>query len=906
MRGFPRQQFWGKFDDGKRKEEPDAEPSWHPLLDHSADVAAVTEALLQHTLLGSRLARLAGWRELTEVHVARLAYLAALHDLGKFQLDFQDQRGDRAHVGPAVELLDLKGRIPDDQLVGRFLKSLAHTESWVEFDEYEWPAILYLLASTFSHHGRPYVPKGEVRGRWTPRDGRDPFQGVMDLIAQARAWFPRAFGDASAFPAAAPFQHAWNGILNLSDWIGSNREFFPFSREDDGDRIAFARQRADEILNRLGLDVTEPRVSVGSRTFSVKDLLPASKTRGRRIENRPLQAAVSELPVANGPSVTVLEAPTGEGKTEAALLRYLDLFGAGEVDGLYFALPTRTSAQQIYRRVLEATELVFPDRDRRPPVVQAVPGYLVVDGSLGEPLPDFEVRWPDDLGEHKRARAWASESSKRFLAGAVVVGTIDQVLLSALSVPHCHLRAAALLRHLLVVDELHASDAYMSRILEEVLTHHVESGGHALLMSATLGAHARHKYLNAGGESRGGPAPTLEDALGTPYPCITHREAETRGASQRVGYDEQRSREVAIDLEGFMDEPEAVAALALDAARRGARVLVIRNTVTAAVSTQEALEFSLGPEERKESLFAVPAKDGSHRVNTLHHSRFGRPDRQRLDDEIEEVFRPERRKPRGVVAIATQTVQQSLDLDADLLISDLCPMDVLLQRIGRLHRSTSTGPRSEGFETPRVVVLVPEDRDLSARIGRDGAAWGSHGLGSVYSDLRSVECTWRLLEERPEIRLPEECRELVELSTHPQAWAKVSEELDEAWKRHERSVWGKEFSEKQVGRLNCMPWTVSFGEVKLADDEATIRTRLGDEDFRLRFAEPILSSFGEELNEVQIPAWELQGVEDLDPEARPEIVSDADGGVVFRFAGQTFRYDRLGLRSLDVPQEESD
>ncbi|MGC3997667.1 MAG: hypothetical protein QM767_09315 [Anaeromyxobacter sp.] len=259
---------------------------------------------------------------------------------------------------------------------------------------------------------------------------------------------------------------------------------------------------------------------------------------------------------------------------------------------------------------------LFPDAGSRPAVVLAVPGYVRVDGvdaDSKEPrLSRFEVLWPDDAGERMRWRGWAAESAKRYLAGQIVVGTIDQVLLSALRVNHAHLRATALLRHLLVVDEVHASDAYMNRVLEKVLERHIDAGGHALLMSATLGATARERFL-----SRGEP-PKLADACAIPYPAISTMSGH-QGSLVGVPHGGSGKRVKAL-LAPELEDPITIASRALDAARHGARVLVIRNTVRGAVETQRALEGLATPGDA-----ALLFTAGS--VATLHHARFAREDR---------------------------------------------------------------------------------------------------------------------------------------------------------------------------------------------------------------------------------------------------------------------------------------
>ncbi len=420
MKGKPAaSDFWAKL----AYDDAGAVAEWHPLAAHCADVAAVTEALLRRTVLRRRLAQLAGWDDLSSVHVARLAALAALHDAGKVNHSFQDQASDararsRGHVGPMVELMT----VDDPQ---KWLGPLGITGllRWFPSDEELW----HFLLATWGHHGRPVVPEGVPRLHlWKPNARRDPLAGLRRLSERVRAWFPEAFEEAAApFPAGPPLQHAFNGLLTLADWIGSHRRFFDFA-EDEGDPMPRARQNAAQAVERLFLDASAARRQLGAEPVGFGGVLEDARWRPR-----PIQQACLDLPLYAEGSLTVLESDTGSGKTEAALARFLKLYQAGLVDGMYFAVPTRSAATQLHARVGATVGRVFPAKEQRPPVVQAVPGYIKADDAEGVPLPAFEVRWPDDPRDLQRERRWAAEHPKRYLAGAVVVGTVDQVLLSA-------------------------------------------------------------------------------------------------------------------------------------------------------------------------------------------------------------------------------------------------------------------------------------------------------------------------------------------------------------------------------------------------------------------------------------------------------------------------------------------
>ncbi len=879
MRGAPTS-FWGKLQFDERGHPL----AWHPLADHCADVAACCEALLERTLLRRRLALLAGLDDLTPAQCARLCVLAVLHDAGKVNLGFYakadptapDRRG---HVREIFALIAHETRVR-----GHVLAALGceYVVAW---------GADRLLYAALAHHGEPITLSSAIAPSpqlWEAKGGLDPVRELAELARRARTWFPDAFSDAPPFPDAAPFQHAFSGLVTLADWIGSNTLLFPFA-EDRQDRMSFARAAAARAVHALGLDAPGQRAALGACP-GFADLFDG-------LSPRPAQAAVIELEPPRGGGLAVLEAETGSGKTEAAIARFFALFTAGEVDGMYFALPTRTAATQIHSRVAAAVKRAFHDEEARPPVVLAVPGYVRVDdvnGTKEEPrLAPFHVLWPEEYAERMRWRGWAAESPKRYLAGAVVVGTIDQVLLSSLPVKHAHLRATSLLRHLLVVDEVHASDAYMNRLLETVLERHLAAGGHALLMSATLGAVARERFL----VGRRAELPSLADAEQVAYPNLAATGAGHRRQGARI-HGAGHSKAVEVSPRPWMSDAREIAACALRAAKRGARVLVLRNTVRGAVETQLAVE-ALAGDDGRDVLFAC--RD----VFAPHHSRFAREDRLRLDEAIENWLGKHGRSG-GCVAIATQTVQQSLDLDTDLLLTDLCPADVLLQRIGRLHRHAQR-PRPDEFERAQALLLVPRERDLGRFIRGRGDASGPHGIGTVYADLRVLEATWRLAEHDGLWRIPEMNRLLVERTTHPEALRRVAHELAGRWEEHATAVAGSGAAKTALAAVNAFDWRQPFGDRGFDPvTDARVSTRLGAGDRIARFAAPVASPFGEQVSALTLPAWLVSGADEN--AAMAEDVAVSVGTIRFRFGSREYLYDRLGLRRVisDSNDDEED
>lgn len=873
--------FWGKIS----TDESGTLVSWQPLEAHCADVAAVTEALLNNTILNPRLAFLIDQESLSEVQIDRLCILAALHDVGKVNHGFQDRAYSSdaphtGHVSPLIDFMDWNGPERDEIIAALALGSICE---WFESED---DCVAFLLA-TFSHHGKPVRPSPHFRpALWRANRRRNPIQEMRTLSQAARRWFPHAF-DASVppFPHSTEFQHVFNGLLTLADWIGSDEQFFPYAN-DHSDRMPFARQRAREALVQLGLAPRQSRTSLGPDRPGFAAIAPAGYL------PHPIQQECANLPNYENGSLTILESDTGSGKTEAALTRFVQLFHTGLVDGMYFALPTRTAATQIHTRVTEAVARTFPDPSYRPAVVLAVPGYLKVDETTGQQLPPFDVLWNDDDHDRWRYRGWAAESPKRYLAGTIVVGTIDQVLLSTLQVNHAHLRATALLRHLLIVDEVHASDTYMGRLLQEVITHHLQAGGHAFLMSATLGTVAQARLLNAAPT----PPPPLKEAREMAYPLISYTDAHRKKVKYIQPLPSGYTKRVAVQIEQIVADPSKVASLALDAATSGARVLIIRNTVRDCIATQLTLEHLAGTDSN--ALFSANG------VVAPHHSRFARPDRESLDRAIEEQFGKNSQQG-GVVAVATQTVQQSLDLDADLLFSDLCPVDVLLQRIGRLHRHPKKRPpesRPQGYRTARTIVLVPEERSLESYIRPNGRAFGPHGLGTVYEDLRTLEATWRLIEEHDIWVIPEMNRELVEMATHPEALSKIVHSLGGVWAQHEAYVLGRRGADRTHANLLLLPREKPFGEDEFPRDlDERIKTRLGEGDCKIDLGAKITGPFGNEIQKLTLP---YHYAPDADDEATTENIVVEHGTVRFDFAGKTFIYDRLGLRPIDTNYKE--
>ena len=844
---------WGKFSDGES----------HHLAHHCADVAACFEALASLPTVRARLERAAGIH-LSSAHIARLAVLAFLHDCGKLHPGFQakgwpegDWRGRKhGHVREGAAIF----RCWDLEAIARNL----HCEKLTE-----WGVDEHLLFSVLAHHGRPFIPDGIAEKRWqsVPRRGYDPVAASAEIGEVMRHWFKDAFvADDETLPVNPDFQHLLCGFVSLADWLGSTRDIFAFSASLDHDYMDKARKKARQAIAAIGIDARRLQKSAAGRADF------GTLTGGR--QPRPQQRLVGDYPLET--PLVILEAETGSGKTEAALWRFAQLFEAGLVDSLYFALPTRAAAIQIQQRVNNAMRRLFGND--APETVLAVPGYLKAGEAEGQRLPDWKVRWDDDDGadEAMLLARWAAESVKRALAATIAVGTIDQAMLTALQVKHAHLRAAALSRSLLVIDEVHASDRYMTEVQKHLLDMHIGRGGHAMLMSATLGSVARAKWLGYPTE------PTFEEAIEAPYPAVWGKDTPTPAHGSAESPTEKC---IAMTLVSSM-AAETAACHAIKAARAGARVLVIRNTVTEAIATFEAVRRA-GADELLLSAAEGPA---------LHHGRFAAEDRRLLDQAVEAALSPRGRAPDGRIVIGTQTLEQSLDIDADFLLTDLCPIDVLLQRIGRLHRHPI--PRPDGFARARCHVMVPEAglAPLLAPTFINGlGAWRTDGvLNGIYRDVSGLELTRRLIASHPEWTLPKMNRRLVESATHPERIEALHEELGgDDWQTYWNTVYGKDVADAGAARGVTLNTDTPFADVRFPDNEEKIRTRLGAEGARITFSAPVIGPFGIKISSLTLPAHWSRGISASDCEAVTPIVER--GAIRLEIGKLELYYGRIGI-----------
>jgi CRISPR-associated helicase Cas3 len=560
---------------------------------------------------------------------------------------------------------------------------------------------------------------------------------------------------------------------------------------------------------------TNTNVRPGARTPRQRQTPPApphkttsaSRCPGRRFPGyspRDVQTVTEQVPF-DVPALIIVEAEMGKGKTEAALSMVARFLARGVGDGVTVALPTMATSNAMFGRVEEVVTRIFPSQD----VQLALAHGRSSRHTRFQVLVQRGLRARDlDNPEASVTCARWLLNKKRILLAQVGVGTIDQALQAALVVRHQFVRMFGLSRNVVIVDEVHAYDAYMEVLLEHLLAWLGALDVPVILLSATLPSERRAALALAwrgpevprdgADESESISADDLETARSRPYPLVT---VTTRAGTTTRSTDEAPSSrslllERAPNAEEDVANVAAVAARLLAAARSGARVVWIRNTVREAQRAFRAV--------------AARADEVEH---TLFHARFRGCDRRRLEERVLERFG--KAAPQGGrVLIATQVVEQSLDLDFDELHTDLAPIDLLFQRAGRLHRHERVRPA--GFESPRLVVHGPSDADIAAL---------RFGPSRFVYDTGTLWITDRALRSRDALALPADIRPLVEESYHPASRAALlrqgGPELVAAELRRKGDLEAKRTKARQC----CIPPTTADpdGGATLDDDDDAVQ-----------------------------------------------------------------------------------
>jgi len=766
--------YWGKAD-----QEIEGSVKWHPFAYHSLDVAAVASAFWSRSPAVRRTFAVALDAEASSPQLlAWVLFFVSLHDIGKLHALFQVKAPDILPLTwPELSYAKLIDTAQGHYDHGRegFRLSIAELQSWfTPKSRRAKKAWISWLAAVTGHHGE--IPEYD-----------DPLPDYADSVVKAhdadarRAWvetsaelFLRSAELTLEDPPPACNAEARNliaGFCSLCDWIGSNADVFHYSApgpspadylESRAEQIA-----REDILQRVGL------IAPAQPYRGLPALLKGNE------QPRGVQTMIDHLPLDAG--LTIVEAPTGSGKTEAALACAWRLLEAGLAESIVFALPTQATANAMLGRCETFAGTAFG----RANLVLAH-GHSRLNREF-QRLVDTGSRQAAEPEASAQCAAWLASSRKRVFLGQIGVCTVDQVLLSVLPVRHNFVRAFGLHRSVLIVDEVHAYDAYMNGLLVEVLKRQKAVGGSAILLSATLPARIRSKLLSAWG------AETIADQAA--YPAIWNTTALAESDAPLLLPDSERpsQRTISITLSKLPGArpDEALIQRILQAAQSGALVGIVMNTVDDA----QRLWIRLRHETRK-----------TQAQVDLFHARFRLKDRQQIEETVIERYGRTAERRSGRILVATQVIEQSLDLDFDWLITQLCPVDLLFQRIGRLHRHLRDRP--PGFEEPACTVLSVQAEDYELQ-------------ELIYGDARLLWRTESLLSQHQRISFPRAYREWIEPVYEEDPWY---DEPEQVYGKHLAWRGDQTEAEKKAQRLTSMNLT----QFRDDDEHVTSLTRDGE------------------------------------------------------------------------------
>ena len=491
------------------------------------------------------------------------------------------------------------------------------------------------------------------------------------------------------------------GLTCVADWLSSDEEYFDPSR----------KPYADHELDR---HVSEVVAAAGFKRHSIRKGLSFKDVFG--FEPRDEQRKLFEL--VNEPGVYVMEASMGAGKTEAALYAAYRMLASGQCQGIYFALPTRLTSDRIHQRVETFMSAVL----ETPASVRLSHGQAW--------LREF-AHGSEGCGEP--VAAWFSPS-KRGLLYPISVGTIDQALMAVMNVKHGFVRRFGLAGKVVILDEVHSYDLYTGTLLDMLVSDLRRLGCTVIILSATLTASRRAKLL-------GRELPGAND-----YPCASAVNASHPEGCFSAAVASRPPMKVAINWL----EPGDVVAVddALARAREGCNVLCIANTVKQAQKWYWELAQSMTEDDQW-------IKVG------LLHSRFPSFRREELEGEwMTALGKDSRTRPNGSILIATQIVEQSVDIDADYIISEIAPVDMLLQRMGRLWRHTrDIRPVSRPILAIALSGSHPQTNEADTD---DYRICFGRGTSFVYAPY-VLERTYAVLRNRKSVDIPGDIRELLKI-----------------------------------------------------------------------------------------------------------------------------------------------
>ncbi|WP_456032221.1 CRISPR-associated helicase Cas3' [Ruminococcus sp.] len=645
---------------------------WLPLLQHLQDTADIMSCLCDEFLSPS-FAKACG---LEQEKFRKLAvFLAAVHDIGKAIVVFQYKIGDK--LPDRKSALEASGINFDVSYDKEKAKQTPHALAGEE--------ILNLLgcpkcvsAVVGSHHGVPAesfqdlsMPKFEIafyenyygRDKCNIKVLQDIWQTIFDMALEYAG-----FSDVSELPQIdCSAQMLLSGLLIMADWLASNTELFPLLSLEE--LKPTDPMRAEHAWERLDFpQMWKPEKVI----MSDDDFKETFGFAPRSVQSEVLKTVEN----SENTGIYIFEAPMGCGKTETSLAASEILGAKFGKNGVFFGLPTQATANGIFPRILSWAETQSTELYHSVQLNHGSAALNPLFQNIQRGIPQEES--DSGLIIHN----WFCDSKKACLAD-FVTATVDQMLMLALKRKHVMLLHLGLSEKVVIIDEVHAYDAYMNEYLEMALQWLGSYKTPVILLSATLPSARRMSLIRAYlGIKKSDDIFEKEQG----YPLLTWTDGKDIH-KRRLSYDGAHKT---VSVRKCADD--VVVSLAKNVTENGGCVGIIVNTV------------------RRAQMFAELLQDNAKVL--LYHAQFVIPDRAKKEKQLVDLVGREstHESRNGLVVVGTQVLEQSLDIDFDMLITDMCPIDLLLQRMGRLHRH-DRGERPDTAQTPVCYVVTDEYTD---------------------------------------------------------------------------------------------------------------------------------------------------------------------------------------------------
>lgn len=679
---LPARALWGKLAlDGTHR--------WLPLWLHLADAAEIADLLWvrwlpPHTkelvVRGIEFPEFAASAERENLARKVVRFLAAAHDCGKASPAFVI-KAQQVGFGDVVDEITSKG-LPieaQNRAVGKRFSHALVGECILE----RYGVDRSLADIVGAHHGKPLDFKRDLEAapEYSSITGikNEAWGNVQKELVQY-ALHLAGLTSISGVTLSVPVQVVLSGMLIMADWLSSDENRFPLISRDYG---IVAEDSAESRANRAWSSLRLPEY----KQFA--SACPWSQLYAERFARQPRPVQVHALQVASQmehPGLMVIEAPMGEGKTEAALAAaeaFARRFGLG---GVYFALPTQATSDGIFPRIEKWIEQLHAGVSRSIFLAHGKSGFNEVYNGIKLKSHLYDEEDDEEKQADVVVNDWTQGRKKGLLAD-FVVGTIDHVLMGGLKMKHLSLRHLGLVNKVVILDECHAYDAYMNQYLDLVLSWLGAYDVPVIVLSATLPPHRRQELLAAYQNRKIKKTVNITTDSVSPYPLISY----TDGENVYQDLPESSGRKRVVHL-AQLDE-DNLGNILSELLDEGGCAGIICNTVKKAQSVAQCMEMYFGED-----------------CVRLLHSCFLSFDRARKEQEVRDLLGPqEDHRPERLIVVGTQVMEQSLDIDFDVLFTEICPMDLLLQRIGRLHRHNRKKERPRRLQEATCYVMGIQD-----------------------------------------------------------------------------------------------------------------------------------------------------------------------------------------------------